>query len=489
MATAYEPVVGLEVHTELATRTKVFCGCSTKFGAPPNTQTCPVCLGMPGVLPVLNKQAIEHALRVALALDCEISTPSIFERKNYYYPDLPKNYQISQRRQPLGKDGRLELLVDGETKSVRIVDVHLEEDAGKLLHPAHNGDITLVDLNRAGMPLLEIISAPDLTSVGEVEAYMEEIRLLLLYLEASEARMEQGQLRFEVNISLRPTGTEELGTRVEIKNLNSFRAVVHTLEHEIRRQTKLLEAGERVEQETRLWNDAQEITLSMRSKEVAHDYRYFPEPDLVPLVIDEAWQARAKASLPELPSAKRSRFVRDYGLSDYDTRILTTDRALAEYFEQCVGAGANAKAAANWITGRLIRRLKEGSVEAKGIPVSPAHLAELIGLIEKGALSATAAREVFDEVFNTGRRPAEIMEARGLTQMGDETEIIAAAQEALAQNADAVAKYRAGNEKILSFLVGQVMKASRGRANAQKVQEALKRLLRGNKDEKPFMRG
>ncbi|NIM04846.1 MAG: Asp-tRNA(Asn)/Glu-tRNA(Gln) amidotransferase subunit GatB, partial [Armatimonadetes bacterium] len=409
--TGYEPVVGLEVHTELDTKSKIFCKCLTDFGAPPNSQTCPVCLGMPGVLPVLNHRAVEHALRVALALECEISNPSIFERKNYYYPDLPKNYQISQRRHPLGKNGRMEIFTDGGAKSVRIVDVHLEEDAGKLLHPTSTDQYTLVDLNRAGVPLLEIISAPDLNSIAEVESYMEEMRRLLLYLEASEARMEQGQLRFEVNISMRLAGSDKLGTRVEIKNLNSFRAVTRTLEHEIRRQAKLLEAGKPVEQETRLWDDAKGVTLAMRTKEVAHDYRYFPEPDLVPLVIDEEWIARAKASLPELPAARRSRFEKEYALSASDARLLSAERALADYFEECVKAGAEPKAAANWINGRLARRMKEGNLEADQIPVTPAHLAELISLVDKGTISATAAREVFDEIFKTGKPPSEIVES------------------------------------------------------------------------------
>jgi aspartyl-tRNA(Asn)/glutamyl-tRNA(Gln) amidotransferase subunit B len=476
--TAFEPVIGLEVHTELATQSKIFCGCSTRFGSKPNTQTCPVCLGMPGVLPVLNRQAVEHALRVALALQCEISNPSIFERKNYYYPDLPKNYQISQRRHPLGKDGRLEIFTDGQSKLVNIVDVHLEEDAGKLIHPGTD-DYTLVDLNRTGMPLLEIISAPDLTGIAEVEDYMEEIRRLLLYLGASEARMEQGQLRFEVNISLRPVGAETLGTRVEIKNLNSYRSVTRTIEYEIRRQTELLRAGEPVHQETRLWDEIHESTLAMRRKEGANDYRYFPEPDLVPIVIDEAWIAREKTALPELPSARRNRFMHEYGLTPNDARLLTEERALADYFEGCIKAGADAKSAANWITGRLAYRLHESSLTNLQIPISPAHLAELIALIDKGTISTTGAREVLDEAFNTGKSPAAIVQEKGLAQIGDADALTAAAKEVLAQNADAAAKYRAGNEKVLGFLVGQLMKQSKGRANPQIAQEILKKLLAG----------
>jgi aspartyl-tRNA(Asn)/glutamyl-tRNA(Gln) amidotransferase subunit B len=446
----------------------------------------------------LNRQAVEHALRVALALQCEISNPSIFERKNYYYPDLPKNYQISQRRHPLGKNGKLEIFTDGQSKLVNIIDVHLEEDAGKLIHPGTD-DYTLVDLNRTGVPLLEIISAPDLTGIAEVEDYMEEIRRLLLYLGASEARMEQGQLRFEVNISLRPVGVETLGTRVEIKNLNSYRSVTRTIEYEIRRQTELLKAGEPVHQETRLWDEIHESTLTMRRKEGANDYRYFPEPDLVPIVIDEAWIAREKAALPELPSARRNRFMREFGITPNDARLLTEERALADYFETVVnfvgrsapapaespaGVGtpalqkeAAAKSAANWITGRLAYRLHESNLTNLQIPMSPAHLAELIALIDKGTISTTGAREVLDEAFNTGKSPAAIVQEKGLAQIGDADALTAAAKEVLAQNADAAAKYRAGNEKVLGFLVGQLMKQSKGRANPQIAQEIIKKLL------------
>jgi aspartyl-tRNA(Asn)/glutamyl-tRNA(Gln) amidotransferase subunit B len=477
VSSKYEMVVGMEVHTELATRTKIFCGCSTAFGAPPNTQTCPVCLGMPGVLPVLNAAAVDHALKMAVALECEISNPSIFERKNYYYPDLPKNYQISQRRNPLGKNGKLEIAVDGETKTVRIDDVHLEEDAGKLLHPPMHEETTLVDLNRTGVPLLEIVSAPDMRTISEVEAYMEAIRRMLLYLGVSEAKMEQGQLRFEVNVSLRPFGREEYGTRVEIKNLNSMRSVSRTLEHEMQRQAQLLEAGERVAQETRLWDDVRGVTVAMRSKEVANDYRYFPEPDLVPLVVDEAWLARIKTGLPELPGARQNRFIEQYGLNAAEARQLCAERALANYFEAVVQAGAEAKAAVNWITGRLARRMNEGDLTAEAIPIPAAALAELIMLIEKGSISATAGREVFDEMFANGGQPGDIVTAKGLAQIGDADALTAAAQEVLAANADAVEKFKAGNEKVLGFLVGQLMKESKGRANPQMAQEVLKKIM------------
>jgi aspartyl-tRNA(Asn)/glutamyl-tRNA(Gln) amidotransferase subunit B len=473
----YDVVIGLEVHAELATRTKAFCGCSTQFGADPNTQTCQICLGFPGVLPVLNREAVEKSLQVALALQCEISNPSIFERKNYYYPDLPKNYQISQRRHPLGVNGKLEITVGEQTKLVNISDVHLEEDAGKLLHPETGDSITLVDLNRSGIPLLEIVSAPDMNNGEEVAAYMEEIRRLLQYLGASEAKMEQGQIRFEVNISLCPKGAKEYGTRVEIKNLNSFRAVSRTLEYEIQRQAELLDNGGKVDQETRLWDDAKEITMTMRRKEVAHDYRYFPEPDLVPLVIDKEWIERAQESLPELPTAKRSRFIVEYELTENDIRLLTEDLTLADYFEQVVLKGAEPKAAANWINGRLARRRNESNLAPGDIPIPAEHLAELIHLADKGAISATAAREVFDQIFKTGEKPSVVVEKSGLAQIGDADIITEAAQAVLAKNAGAIEKYRAGNEKVLAFLTGQVMKETRGRADAQKVQEILKKLL------------
>ena len=477
----YEANIGLEVHAELNTRTKVFCGCSTEVGAPPNTQVCPVCLGFPGVLPALNRQVVEFALRAALAMNCEIARPSIFERKGYYYPDLPKNFQISQKRAPLGHGGYLEIAVDGETKRVRIVDVHMEEDAAKLLHPEDDRGHSLVDFNRSGVPLLEIVSEPDMASAAEAEAYMNAIRNVLLYLGISECRMEHGQLRFEASVSLRPEGESELGTRVEIKNLNSFRAVTGAVEYEIERQSRALDEGEKLVQETRLWDDERGVTEVMRTKETAMDYRYFPEPDLAPLVVDDEWIARVRAELPELADARRGRFVEQYGLSDYDAGILTGDKALADLFEATAAEGAPAKAAANWLTGEFLRLLKEGDVEAGQTKVEPKALAELIALVEGGTLSASAAKQVFGKLFEAGGSPAEIVRGLGLAQISDHDELAGVVDEVIGEHSDAVESFRAGKESALKFLVGQVMRKTRGRANPQLVNELLRERLSGER--------
>ena len=473
----YEANIGLEVHAELNTRTKVFCGCSTEVGAPPNTQVCPVCLGFPGVLPALNRQVVEFALRAALAMSCEIARPSIFERKGYYYPDLPKNFQISQKRAPLGHGGYLEIAVDGQTKRVRIVDVHMEEDAAKLLHPEDDREHSLVDFNRSGMPLLEIVSEPDMASAVEAEAYMNAIRNVLLYLGISECRMEQGQLRFEASVSLRPEGESKLGTRVEIKNLNSFRAVTAAVGYEIDRQSRALDEGKKLVQETRLWDDERGVTEVMRTKETAMDYRYFPEPDLAPLVVDDGWIARVRAELPELADARRGRFVEQYGLSDYDAGILTGDKALADLFEATGAEGAPAKAAANWLTGEFLRLLKEGDVEAGETKVEPKALAELIALVEGGTLSASAAKQVFGKLFEAGGSPAEIVKELGLAQISDQDELAGVVDEVIGEHSDAVESFRTGKESALKFLVGQVMRKTRGRANPQLVNELLRKRI------------
>jgi aspartyl-tRNA(Asn)/glutamyl-tRNA(Gln) amidotransferase subunit B len=490
---SYQPSIGLEVHAELSTRTKVFCGCSTAVGVPPNTQVCPVCLGFPGVLPVLNGQVVEYALRAALAMHCSISRPSIFERKGYYYPDLPKNFQISQKRSPLGLNGYLEIGLNGSPKRVGISDVHIEEDAAKLFHPEHDPQHSLVDFNRGGLPLLEIVSQPDMHSVAEVQAYMTAIQSMLRYLGISEARMEQGQLRFEASVSLAPEGAHELGTRVEIKNLNSFRAVNGAVEYEIRRQTQALDRGETLFQETRLWDDERGVTEPMRAKETAMDYRYFPEPDLVPLEIDNEWIARAKATLPELAEARRRRITQQYDLTDYDARILTSDKALADLFEDTVRGGAPAKATANWVTGRLLRLINEGRVySVEEMALKPGSLAELIGLVESGALSGPAARQVFDQLA-TGRHihlqlqdsvtvtdsitVTHLVQELGLAQISDTAEIASVVDEVIAENADAVENFRKGKEAALKFLVGQVMRKSKGRANPQTATELLKQRL------------
>ncbi len=475
---AYEPNIGLEVHAELNTRTKVFCGCSAAVGAPPNAQVCPVCLGFPGVLPVLNRRVVDYALRMALALHCEIARPSIFERKGYYYPDLPKNFQISQKRAPLGRNGYLDLGLDGRTSRVRITDVHIEEDAAKLLHPSESKEETLVDFNRSGIPLLEIVSEPDMHSAAETEAYMNAIRSILLYLAISEARMEQGQVRFEASVSLRPAGASELGTRVEIKNLNSFRAVTGAASYEIARQTRALQSGGLIEQETRLWDDERGVTEPMRRKESAMDYRYFPEPDLAPLVIDDAWIERVRAELPELPEARRQRLMQQYSLSDYDAGILTGEKALADFFEATVAAGAPPKGAANWLMVELLRLLNERQMQIAQVAVTPEALAELVSLVEAGTVSALAAKSVFAQLFGRGGSAAAIVAELGLAQISDEAQLAATVEEVLTENPDAVANFKAGNEKSLGFLVGQVMRKSGKRANPQLVNKLLRdRLL------------
>jgi len=474
---AFEPNIGLEVHAELNTKTKVFCGCSTAVGAAPNSQVCPVCLGFPGVLPVLNRKVVDYGLRLALALNCEITRPSIFERKGYYYPDLPKNFQISQKRAPLGRNGHIDLAVNGRPARVRISDVHIEEDAAKLLHPGDNREQTLVDFNRSGIPLLEIVSEPDIHSVEEAEAYMNAIRSVLRYLGISEARMEQGQVRFEASISLRPVGAQELGTRVEIKNLNSFRAVAGAIDYEIKRQTRALENDQTLEQETRLWDDDRQVTEPMRRKETAMDYRYFPEPDLAPLVIDEDWIARVRAELPELAEARRARFMEQYALSAYDAHVLTDDKALADFFEDTVRAGASAKAAANWLSVEFLRLLNDRQITVAEARITPQTLSDLIAMVDGGAVSALAAKTVFAHLFEKAGAPAYVVAQLGLAQISDESQLTAAVEEVIAENPDAVANFKAGNEKSIGFLVGQVMRKSGKRANPQLVNKLLRERL------------
>jgi aspartyl-tRNA(Asn)/glutamyl-tRNA(Gln) amidotransferase subunit B len=474
-----EPVIGMEIHTELGTRSKIFCGCSTAFGAEPNTQTCPVCLGFPGSLPVLNRKVVEYGLRAALALHCRINVPCLMERKNYYYPDLPKAYQISQRMSPLGVDGYVEIPVASGTKRVGIIDVHIEEDTGKSIHGSLAGDpdCSLIDYNRSGIPLLEIISKPDMNSVEEAEAYMETVRSIMLYLEISECKMEHGQMRFEASVSLRPKGTTGLGTRVEIKNLNSFRAVVNSLQSEIERQRRVLSAGGQVEQETMLWNEERGVTEPMRSKEFAHDYRYFPEPDLVPIVIDEDWLNRVRAELPELPQARRQRFISDYGLPEYDARVLTSTKATADFFEAAAALYDNAKAISNWMMGDFAALLNTEGKEIQESLVTPDMLTEMLKLIDDGTISGRIAKTVFEEMYRTGKRAGQIVQERGLVQISDVSAIEQFVNEVIAENPDAVENFRRGNEKSLGFLVGQVMKKSRGKANPQLVNELLRKKL------------
>ncbi len=478
----YEPVIGFEIHAELATASKVFCGCGTEPGAPPNTHTCPVCLGLPGALPVLNAKALEFALKVVLACHCTVSSPSIFERKNYYYPDLPKNYQISQKRAPFGLNGWFEFEVNGETKRVSILDIHLEEDAGKLVHPEDRSQAgtSLVDYNRAGVPLLEIVSGPDLRTVEEAEAYMSAMRQLLLYLGVSEARMELGQIRFEANISVRPTGSAILGKRVEVKNLNSFRTVARSIEYEVERQTEVYEHGGQVLQETRLFDEARGMTQAMRSKEDSHDYRYFPDPDLVANIFTPEYLEGLRKSLPELPLARKARFIRDFGLPAYDAALLTAEKAIADFVDGTVALGAAPKAVSNWVMGELLRLLNERGLSPDALPITPAHLATLIGLVDGGKINMNQAKQVFGEMFETGAEPDAIVKARGFEQISDTSELEEIVADVIAANADVAERYAAGEDKPLGFLVGQVMKLSKGKANPPVVNEMIRKKLRGS---------
>jgi aspartyl-tRNA(Asn)/glutamyl-tRNA(Gln) amidotransferase subunit B len=479
--TEYEPVVGFEIHAELATESKVFCGCSTEPLAPANTHTCPICLGMPGVLPVLNRKAMELALKVVLACHCDVPSPSIFERKNYYYPDLPKNYQISQKRAPIGLNGWFEFEVDGETRRVSIVDIHLEEDAGKLVHPEERSaaGTSLVDFNRAGVSLLEIVSGPDLHTLAEAEAYMTAMRQLLLYLGVSEARMEMGQIRFEANISVRPQGSTILCKRVEIKNLNSFRTVLRGIEHEVERQSEIYRDGGQVAQETRLWDEVRGMTVAMRSKEESHDYRYFPDPDLVPLVYTADELEAIRASLPELPAARRARFMAEYGLPAYDAALLTAEKALADFVDAAVALGAPAKSVSNWTMGELMRLLNERGIAPEANPITPAALAALIGMIEAGKINNNQGKQVFAAMFESGKSPEEIVKEKGFAQISDVSALEAIVDQVIAANPDPAARYAAGEDKPLGFLVGQIMKLSRGQANAPVVNDLLRKKLRG----------
>lgn len=476
--TRYEPVIGMEVHVELATATKIFCGCSTRFGQEPNTQTCPICLGMPGVLPVVNKKAVEFTIRTALALHCQINERTWFDRKNYYYPDLPKNYQISQNYACLGVHGWLDIAVADTTKRVRINNVHLEEDAGKLLHPEVPGaDYSLVDLNRAGTPLIEIVSEPDMASPEEALAYMTTLKNLLEYLEVSDCKMEEGRLRFEVNISVREAGSNRLGTKVEIKNLNSMKTALKCIEYEVKRQSALLAAGERVVQETRLWDEAAGETRAMRSKEFAHDYRYFPDPDLVEIHIPRDWQERIRGELPELQDDKRRRYVEQLGLPEYDARVLTASKKTATYYERALAAYNNAKALSNWMMTEVLRELRDREIDADELPLPPEGLASIVRMIDEGKISGKIGKDVFQKALETGRAPEEIVRSEGLLQVSDTSEVERWVDEAIAENPDMAEKIRGGNDKTVQALVGQVMKKSRGKANPKLVNELIRSKL------------
>jgi aspartyl-tRNA(Asn)/glutamyl-tRNA(Gln) amidotransferase subunit B len=475
----YEPVIGLEVHVQLLTKTKIFCGCSTRFGDPPNSNVCPVCLGLPGTLPVLNKRAVEMAMRASLALNCTVHEHSRFARKNYFYPDLPKGYQISQYELPLATGGWLEIEVGGVKKRIGITRLHLEEDAAKNLHEgfAQSARKAYIDYNRCGTPLSEIVSEPDMRAPDEAYAYLTTLRQIMLYTGVSDGNMEEGSLRCDANVSVRPRGSKEFGTKVEVKNLNSFRFLQRALEYEIERHIGVLESGGRILQETRFWNQAEGHTVGMRSKEKAHDYRYFPEPDLLPVHISPAWREEVLHTLPELPEAKRARFVSSHGVTPYDAEVLTNTQALADYFESMVKVGAPGKAAANWIQTELLRRLKDSGKEIDSSPVLPASLADLVKLVESNKITGAIGKKVFATMFESGRTAAEIVAAEGLGAQVTDSAIEQAAREVIDKNPDNAAKFKSGNEGVFKFFVGQVMKVTRGQADPQAVNDILRKLL------------
>ena len=472
----YETVIGLEVHVELATKTKIFCGCSTAFGGAPNSHTCPVCTGLPGSLPVLNKQVVEYAMAVGLATNCQINQYCKFDRKNYFYPDNPQNYQISQLYYPICHDGGIKIDVNGQKKIVRIHEIHMEEDAGKLVHDEWE-DVSLVDYNRSGVPLIEIVSEPDMRSADEVIAYLEKLRLIIQYLGASDCKLQEGSMRADVNLSVRPVGAEKFGPRTEMKNLNSFKAIARAIEAERARQIELIEEGKSVVQETRRWDDNKEYSYPMRSKEDAQDYRYFPEPDLPPLQIPDEWIKQLKSSQPELRDEKMARYKEEYEIPDYDADIITGSKRMADIFEQTVALGAAPKKVSNWLMTETMRLLKEQMMDPDELDFSPKHLAMLIALVEKKTINQTIAKEVFEKIFADDIEPESYVKEHGLGMVSDTDALQKTVEEVIAANPQSVADYKAGKQKAIGFLVGQTMKAMKGKANPTAVNEILAKLL------------
>lgn len=478
----YEPVIGLEIHSELKTATKIFCGCATTFGAEQNTHVCPVCLGLPGVLPSVNKKVVEFAIKAGLATNCKINKYSKFDRKNYYYPDLPKNWQTSQYDLPIAYEGHVDIDVDGERKTVRLTRIHMEEDAGKLVHSGttiKDSATSNVDYNRTGVPLIEIVSEPDMHSAAEARAYMEKIKSILEYIDVSNCRMEEGNLRADINVSLRPAGSDKLGTRTEMKNINSFKALEDAINYEIERQAEVLDDGGKIIQETRTWNPEKGITQSMRSKEDAHDYRYMPEPDLPPIITTDEEIENFRKSLPELPDARRERLTKTFGLSDYDAGIITSSRAMAEYFDAAVEIGADAKLVANWIMSDLSKNLNAENLTIENSPVDAKRLAEMILLIQKGTISGKIAKTVFAEMWKSKDSPEKIVKDKGLVQITDTGEIEKIVDEVIEKNPKVVEEYRGGKKKAVGALVGQIMKLTKGKANPQMVNQLLAKKLDG----------